>query len=159
MSGSYLGTAHVLDGEHELEILHHVAVNERLLRVAACRQRSDGHFDAACAQTFEKVDHTVLRLGDALVPRGDELVHAIEHLLLGQRQVWIAFQKILRDLRLGKALAYRVVRVCDVNVELRKVALCQSFPDRHGVQKRAVHVENCTFEILHWFCSFRERIS
>ena len=49
-----LGHAHILDGEHELEIFHHVAVDERLLRVAACRQRSDGHFDAACAQTSRK---------------------------------------------------------------------------------------------------------
>ena len=105
-----------------------------------------------------QVDEALTKSEELAKGMKDDFV-SVEHLLLGQRQVRIAFQKILRDLRLGKALAYRVVRVCDVNVELRKVALCQSFPDRHGVQKRAVHVENCTFEILHWFCSFRERIS
>ena len=108
----------------------------KLPRVTGSGREADKYYVARA------VDEALSRAEKIADEMKDDFV-SVEHLLLGQRQVRIAFQKILRDLRLGKALAYRVVRVCDVNVELRKVALCQSFPDRHGVQKRAVHVENC----------------
>ena len=78
------GHADVLDGQHELEILHHIPVEKRLFRVAAGGQRRDRHLDALPAHPLKEVEHAVLRHRYALVARGDERIHAAQHNLYRQ---------------------------------------------------------------------------